>query len=618
MNGTMEGGRPRPPRIPETRLPAAGPSHSKDPGLRLESPSPRRRRRPGTAALQFCPWGRLQSAILVLLLISSAAVAAHGGDHPAQAAVASAHPLATEAGVEILNAGGNAFDAAIAVSAALGVVEPNSCGFGGGGFWLLHRASDGRQLLIDARETAPAASFRRMYLNADDSVIENASREGPLSAGIPGLAAGIAWLAGYYGKLPLDVSLAPAIRYAKRGFPVTPGYQQMAKWRQQLLLKNPDAANIFLDKGEPPALGHLIVQKDLGRLLEDLAVRGPDAFYRGEFARNLAAGVRAAGGNWTEQDLANYRVRERNPIVAQYHDIRVVSAPPPSSGGIVLAQALAILSEFDLGNMDHVTRMHVIIEAMRRAYRDRAVYLGDPDFVKIPERRLLDRDYLAGLAITIDPGRATPSLELGDTPGWDPAGDQTTHFSIIDTEGNRVGGTLSINLPFGSGFVPPGTGVLLNDEMDEFAIKPATPNAYGLIGFGANEVGPGKRPLSSMTPTFLETEDRVGVLGTPGGSRIISMVLLAILDFDRGHGPESWVSYRRFHHQYQPDEVHFEQAGLTPQEQERLKAFGHALKEAPWRYGDMHAVMWDRRSGFVSAASDPRGEGKATVFSPTR
>jgi len=563
-------------------------------------------------------WGRLQPAVLAVLLVFSAAVAAHGGDHPAQAAVASAHPLATEAGIEILNAGGNAFDAAIAVSAALGVVEPNSSGFGGGGFWLVHRASDGKQLMIDARETAPGAAFRRLYLNPDDSVIENASREGPLSAGIPGLAAGLAWLAEYYGKLPLEASLAPAIRYAKQGFPVTPGLQQMTRIRQKLLLRYPDSAKTFLDKGEVPAPGFTIVQKDLGRLIEEFAVRGPDAFYRGEFAQKLVSGVRAAGGNWTEQDLAGYRVRERNPIVTQYRGIRVVSAPPPSSGGIVLGQALAILSAFDLGNMDHVTRMHVIIEAMRRAYRDRAVYLGDPDFVKVPERRLLDHDYLAGLAITIDPKRATPSVELGDTPGWDTAGDQTTHFSIIDTEGNRVGGTLSINLPFGSGFIPPGTGVLLNDEMDDFAIKPATPNAYGLIGFGANEVAAGKRPLSSMTPTFLETDDRIGILGTPGGSRIISMVLLATLDFERGHGPESWVSYRRFHHQYQPDEVTFEQGGLTEPEQEKLKALGHTLKEAAWRYGDMHAVMWDRRTGFVSAASDPRGEGKAAVFSPGR
>jgi gamma-glutamyltranspeptidase/glutathione hydrolase len=569
-----------------------------------------------TSKARKSSWGRLQPAVVALLLVLCGAIAAHAGEQPPQAAVASAHQLATAAGVEILNAGGNAFDAAVAVGAALGVVEPNSSGFGGGGFWLLHRAADGKQLMIDGRETAPGAAFRRMYLNADDSVIENASREGALSAGIPGLAAGLAWLAEHYGRLPLEVSLAPAIRYAKQGFSVTPGLQQMIQIRHKLLQKDPEAAAIFLDRGEVPAVGFKIVQKDLGRFLEEFGTRGPSAFYRGEFARRLATGVRAAGGNWTEQDLASYQVREREPIVTQYRDIRIVSAPPPSSGGIVLAQALAILSEFDLGAMDHVTRMHVIAEAMRRAFRDRAMYLGDPDFVKVPERRLLDHDYLAGLAVTIDPQRATPSMELGDTPGWDPAGDETTHFSIIDTEGNRVGGTQSINLPFGAGVVPPGTGILLNDEMDDFAIKPATPNAYGLIGFGANEIAPGKRPLSSMTPTFVETEDRIGVLGTPGGSRIISMVLLAILDFDRGHGPDSWVSYRRFHHQYQPDEMMFEQAGLTAEEQEKLKALGHTLKEVPWRYGDMHAVMWDRSVGVVLAASDPRGEGKAVVFTP--
>lgn len=550
-------------------------------------------------------------AALFLVLVAPA-----GAEAPPQAAIASAHPLATEAGVQILNEGGNAFDAAVAVSTTLAVVEPYSSGVGGGGFYLIHRASDGREVMVDARETAPAAAHRRMYLDSKDEVIPGASREGPLSAGIPGFFAGIAWLADQYGRLPLSRSLAPAIRHAREGFVVSQEYIEMAGFRAGVLKRWPDSARIFLENGEAPKPGFRLVQKDLAQLLENVAKYGPSYFYHGEFARRLVDGVRAAGGIWTLQDLANYGVREREPIVFEYNGIRVVSAPPPSSGGIALAQMLGILEHFELDTVDYITRKHLIIEAMRRAYRDRAVFLGDPDFTRIPTDRLLDRDYLAGLAITINPGRATPSNELGDTPGWDAGGTETTHFSIIDTEGNRVAGTLSINLPFGSGFVPPGTGVLLNDEMDDFAIKEAAPNAFGLVGFEANSVQPGKRPLSSMSPTFVESKDRVGILGTPGGSRIISMVLLGILEFARGGGPHDWVSYRRFHHQYLPDEVTYEPGGLTEYELARLRALGHKVSEARWRYGDMHAVMWDKATGKVSAASDPRGIGQATVFTP--
>jgi len=550
---------------------------------------------------------------LILACLSLVLIAAHAGQTPPEGAVASAHPLATDAGVEILKKGGKAFDAAVAVSAALGVVEPYSSGIGGGGFWLLHRASDGKQVMVDGRETAPVTAHRRMYLDNDDNVVKGLSLEGPLSAGIPGLVAGLAYIAEIYGRLPLKDSLAPAIRYARKGFPVTPGYQQDIGWRLETLKRFPETAAIFLQNGQVPELGHLIVQKDLGRLLENIARHGMNHFYRGEFAQKLVNGVNAAGGMWSPDDLADYRVVERRPIVTEYHGIRVVSAPPPSSGGIVLAQALRILGHFDLDAVDQFTRQHIIIETMRRAYRDRAVFLGDPDFVPIPTIKLLNEDYLAGLALSIDPNHATASEELSDTPGYDPAGGETTHFSIIDAEGNRVAGTLSINLPFGSCFIPPGTGVLLNDEMDDFSIKEATPNVYGLVGFDANAVAGGKRPLSSMTPTFLEAEDRVGILGTPGGSRIISMVLIGLLDFAAGNGPESWVSRKRFHHQYLPDEVQFEKWGLNSYEQQKLRERGHVLREIPRQYGNMNAVMWDRRNDAVYAASDPRGEGKAEV-----
>jgi gamma-glutamyltranspeptidase/glutathione hydrolase len=532
---------------------------------------------------------------------------------PPNAAIASAHPLATRAGVETLQKGGNAFDAAITVSAALAVVEPYSSGIGGGGFWLLHRAADGKQVMVDGREKAPGAAYRRLYLDEQDNVRAGASLEGPLAAGIPGLVAGLGHLAANYGRLPLATSLEPAVRLAREGFPVTQGYRDMAGLRLTSLRAQPGAARLFLQNGAVPEPGDPIIQEDLGNVLEQIGRNGPGYFYQGRFAQLLVDGVRAGGGIWTLDDLQGYAVAERAPIVTQYRGIRVVSAPPPSSGGVVLAQALEILEHEDLGGSDHITRTHIIIEAMRRAYRDRSVYLGDPDFVKIPTDRLLAPDYLEGLALTIDPKRATPSAELGDTPDLGQRGESTTHFSIIDTDGNRVAGTLSINLPFGAAFVPPGTGVLLNDEMDDFAIKPNTPNAYGLIGDHANSVAAGKRPLSSMTPTFLETPERIGILGTPGGSRIISMVLLGVLDFADGHGPESWVKVRRYHHQYLPDEVQFEPYGLVAWEQEELRKLGHTLRQTAYAYGDMHAVMWDQAENRVYAASDPRGEGKATV-----
>lgn len=543
-----------------------------------------------------------------------AAQAAGAEDVPPGAAIASAHPLATRAGLQTLEKGGNAFDAAVTVSAALAVVEPYSSGIGGGGFWLLHRESDGRQVMVDGREKAPGAAYRTMYLDDEGNPRPGASIEGPLSAGIPGLVAGLAHLADRYGRLPLRDSLAPAVLLAREGFPATDGYRAMVGWRLEALKKNPEAARIFLAGNAVPEPGHPIIQEDLGRVLEQVGKHGPAYFYGGAFAQQLVDGVRAGGGIWSADDLSSYAVVERAPVVTEYRGIRVVSAPPPSSGGIVLAQALEILEHHDLAAADHVTRMHIVIEAMRRAFRDRAVYLGDPDFVKVPTKRLLDPDYLEGLALTIDPARATPSAELGDTPDLAQRGEDTTHFSILDAEGNRVAGTLSINLPFGAAFVPPGTGVLLNDEMDDFSIKANTPNAYGLVGDTANSVQPHKRPLSSMTPTFVETPDRVGILGTPGGSRIISMVLLGVLDFAAGKDPESWVRVRRFHHQYLPDEVQFEPHGLVEWEQEALRERGHALRQVSYSYGDMHAILWDRAANRVTAASDPRGEGKAALL----
>jgi len=547
----------------------------------------------------------------LLLVFSALSLAA---DLPSSAGVASAHPLATEAGIEILGKGGNAFDAAVAVSAALAVVDPSGSGLGGGGFWLLHRESDGKQVMIDGREKAPEFAHARMYLDENDAVKPRASLDGPLAGGIPGIPAGLVYIALNYGRLPLAETLAPAIRFAEHGFPVTRGLKRSIEGRSEVMLRYPSTVAVFLPEGKVPEQGQLIVQKDLGATLRSIVEHGHAGFYAGEVAAKLVQGMNQNGGIWTQKDLEQYTVLERAPLKFTYHDVTVVSASPPSSGGIVLAEALKILEHFDMQYMNRAARAHHVIEALRRAYRDRSVFLGDPDFVKIPLDRLLDQDYLDALALTVEPDRATPSDELGDVPGSVKAGESTTHFSIIDTEGNRVGGTLSINLTFGSGFIIPDTGVIVNNEMDDFAIKPNTPNSYGLVGYDANAIAPGKRPLSSMSPTFVETSDRIGILGTPGGSRIISMVMLGILDFAEGELPESWVDVPRFHHQFRPDQVQHEPSAFTPGEKQNLIQRGHKLNETRREYGDMHAIMWDKVSNTVYAASDKRGEGAARLL----
>ena len=525
--------------------------------------------------------------------------------------IASAHPLATYAGFEMFDKGGNAFDAAVAVSAVLAVVEPAGSGLGGGGFWLLHRAEDGFETMLDGREKAPLAAHKNMYLDASGQVVKGLSRDGVLSAGIPGLPAALVHLAEQYGRLPLAVSLAPAIRYARNGFIIGERHLRMLNYRKQVLLQSADAAKIFLHKQDVPPLHALLKQADLANTLAQLAQSGRAGFYQGIIAEKLVDGVNAAGGIWSLDDLAEYQVLERQPIRTEFKGIKFTGAPPPSSGGVVLAQALNILSGYDLQQMDAVTRKHIVVEAMRRAYHDRALYLGDADFIDIPTQRLISKDYAAGKRSSIRLDRALDSDYLAGEMADKQGGADTTHFSIIDAEGNRVAATLSINFPFGSGFVVAGTGVLLNDEMDDFVSKAGTMNGYGLVGGVANGIEPGKRMLSSMSPTFLEDDTRIAVLGTPGGSRIISMVLLAILDFHKGHGPQSWVKVPRFHHQYIPDMIQYEPEGLTAKDIIGLLALGHELKPKSYRYGNMQAIQQDKKTKTVTAASDPRGEGLA-------
>ena len=563
----------------------------------------------GRAKLLSMSCHRYRILGLLLALFGTSAIAA---DRLAAHAIASAHPLATEAGFTVLRQGGNAFDAAVAVTAALAVVEPYSSGLGGGGFWLLHRARDGRNVMLDGRERAPLAAHRDLYLDADGQVIPGLSVDGPLAAGIPGVPAALEHLAREYGLLSLAKSLAPAIRLARDGFAIDEHYRRLAGFRLQTLHRYPAGKAQFLVNGELPSLGFVLRQPDLAVTLEAIARRGAAGFYDGEIAQRLVDGVRAAGGIWSREDLTLYRVVERAPIQIRYRGYRIMAASPPSSGGVVLAQILNQLKQLDLQIRDDITQHHLLIESMRRAYRDRALYLGDPDFVDMPLARLLSAEYAARLAGSIDRGRATPSDQL---PGIRPEeeGPHTTHFSILDREGNRVAATLSINYPFGAGFVPPGTGVLLNDEMDDFSAKPGVPNVYGLIGAEANSIAPGKRMLSSMTPTFVENGQRMAILGTPGGSRIITMVLQGVLSFVAGSDATDIVTRGRIHHQYLPDVVQAEPGALSAAEIGSLESMGHKIEVRERTWGNMQAVTLDRSTGRIDAASDPRGIGFAQV-----
>jgi gamma-glutamyltranspeptidase/glutathione hydrolase len=556
-------------------------------------------------------------AFTVLLVLAAPALAGPGAH-----AVATAHPAATDAGERILREGGNAFDAAVAVAAALGVAEPYGSGLGGGGFFLLHVADSGRSVMLDARETAPAAAHRDMYLDEAGEVVEDLSLDGVLAAGIPGMSAGLDHLAREYGRLPLAESLAPAIRLAEEGVPVSQRFLQMAGFRHQALSEGAAAREIFLDEGRLPEAGETLRQPELADTLRRLADRGRAGFYVGELAQTLVDGVREAGGIWTLEDLASYEVVERAPVRLDYREAEITTVAPPSSGGVALGQILNILALYDLRDLTPAMRAHVTIEAMRRAYRDRAEYLGDPDHVDMPLEQLLSPDYAAGLRATIHPQEATPSrlLPLTVEPGASAAlqdeSRQTTHFSIMDADGNRVAATITLNYPFGSAYAVPGTGVLLNNEMDDFSASPGEPNAYGLIGFEANAIAPRRRPLSSMSPSFVETADRVAILGTPGGSRIITTVLHGLLDVIEGLSIEDMVAAPRYHHQYLPDRVEHETGAFDADTRGELVGRGHRLVPQVRPFGDMQAVLWDRERERLEAASDPRGEGEARVIRP--
>ncbi|MGY4823051.1 gamma-glutamyltransferase [Stutzerimonas chloritidismutans] len=555
----------------------------------------------------------LQGCLAALLLLACAAQ----GNPLANGAVATAHPLASEVGRRILEAGGNAFDATVAVSAALAVVEPYGSGLGGGGFFLLREAGDpARHIFLDARERAPAAATPDLYLR-DGKIQRELSLNGPLAAAIPGTPAALVELAEKRGRLPLKTTLAPAIALARDGFAVDSVYRQRAGWRLAALRDDPESARLFLRDGDLPAEGHLLRQPELAQTLERLARHGHDGFYRGEFAKKLVQGVRAAGGIWSLEDLADYHTVEREPLRFPLANGReLIGAPPPSAGGMILAQSLGILERLSWRDAEPLQRSHLVVEALRRAYRDRG-QLGDPDFVASPLRRLLSDQYLDQLASSIDPDRATPSSALPPAPRWR-EGEHTTHFAVIDAEGNAVAATLSLNMMFGAAFTVPGTGVLLNDEMDDFAADIDGSNAYGLKGSSANAISGGKRPLSSMSPTFIESAEEFAAFGTPGGSRIPSMVLLSALAYLEGKPMQAWPAVPRYHHQYLPDVLQYEADAFTPAQLDALRARGHQPRLIERDYGNQQVLYWHKPSGTVEAASDPRGIGQALMVPARR
>lgn len=523
------------------------------------------------------PWGWLLAACLVVgggeraRAASVAPVAAENG------MVVTAQHLATRVGVEVLKRGGNAVDAAVAVGYALAVVYPAAGNLGGGGFMTLQMA-DGRKRFIDFREKAPLASTPGMYLDAAGNVVPGLSIRGHLAVGVPGTVAGLEAAREAYGTLGRAALLAPAIALAEQGFVLEPGDIEMFGTATDDFRRDPASAAIFLRAGRPHEAGQRLVQKDLARTLRLISQRGTAGFYQGPVGRALVASSRAGRGILSQQDLDQYRARELAPIECDYRGYQVVSAPPPSSGGVVICEMLNILEGYPLKELGFrsAQAVHYQIEAMRHAYLDRNSWLGDPEFVKNPLERLLDKAYAAKIRAAIDPDKAGVSREL--KPGTPPhEGSNTTHYSIVDRAGNAVAVTYTLNDWFGARVTAAGTGVLLNNEMDDFTSKPGVPNLYGLVQGEANAIAPGKRPLSSMSPTIVSKDGQpVMVVGTPGGSRIITVVLHTLLNvIDYGMNVQEAVDAPRFHQQWLPEETSLERFALSPDTQKLLAGKGH-------------------------------------------
>ena len=584
-------------------------------------------------------WSHRNQWTLALALLMAAGPA--GAARPYRGgAVATAHPAASEAALKVLSKGGNAVDAAVAAATTLAVVGPYHSGLGGGGFALVHDAKTGTTRVLDFREVAPQAATRDMYVK-DGKVVPGLSTDGALSVAVPGAVAGYLELVEKHGKLSRSVVLQPAIEAARAGFWVTPKYQAVAKLRRDCLLKDPEAARIFLAKneaGEPdvPPIGYLAKQPDLARTLTTLAKSGAAPFYTGAIGQAVVDTVKKGGGLLTREDLKAYKTRTQAPLEGSYRGHRLLTMPPPSAGGLAVLQVLGAMEKLRPQGLTFrdAEEVHLYAEAVRRVYVDRTKYLGDPAFVKIPMERLTSPGYLADLAGSIDPKKATPSasllapvegadestLQKPDGSWYDPTHapadkKNTTHISVIDKDGNAVALTTTVNYGFGSCLVAKGTGVLLNDEMDDFSARPGVPNAYGLVGGEANAIAPGKVPLSSMAPTLVfSKEDPKKVMlavGSPGGSTIPTTVIQVISNVvDQGMDVSRAVGQGRLHHQYLPDELWVDQYALEPATLKVLEAKGHKIRRIP-AWGDAEAVHSDSQTNLRSAASDPRNEGAA-------
>ncbi len=521
--------------------------------------------------------------------------------------VVAAQHLATKVGVDVLKKGGNAVDAAVAVGYALAVVYPAAGNLGGGGFMTIQLA-DGRKTFLDFREKAPLAATANMYLDANGNVVKGLSTNGYLAAGVPGSVAGMEYALKKYGTMKRQAVIAPALAYAQGGFTLDEGDVDMLLTATEDFRKDAPSAAIFLNKGEPFKPGQVLVQKDLARTLLQISRNGADGFYKGQVGKALVAASQAGKGILTQADLDQYKVRELAPVECDYRGYHIVSAPPPSSGGVVICEILNIVEAYPLKELGYGSAqgVHYEIEAMRHSYMDRNSYLGDPDFVKNPLDRLLDKAYAAKIRASIDPAKAGISKDI--KPGVPPhEGSNTTHYSIVDKEGNAVSVTYTINDWFGAKVTAAGTGVLMNDEMDDFTAKIGVPNMYGLVQGEANSIAPGKRPLSSMAPTIVTRDGKpFMVVGTPGGSRIITAVVHTILNvIDYGMNIQEAVDAPRFHQQWLPDVTNVEVNGLSPDTRKILTAMGHNLG-APQPANHVAAIL----VGAPSADGKPRGANK--------
>ena len=535
--------------------------------------------------------------------------------------VSSVSEIASRVGVDVLKRGGNAIDAAVAVGLALAVVWPSAGNIGGGGFMVI-RMADGRTTAIDYREMAPAAAHRNVYLDEKGEYIKESSQYGHRAAGVPGTVAGMALALEKYGRLKWATVIEPARRLAAEGFPVWYQLERSLKGSSTQLSRYPETKRIFLRDGNPYETGETFRQPELAAVLTRLKSFGPREFYSGRTARLIEAAMKRAAGNgtpWmTVEDLKNYRAVERTPLRGNYRGYEVITMPPPSSGGIAMLAMLNILERYDLKGMGagSAAALHLQVEAMRRAFADRAEFLGDPDFVKVPVAGLTSRGYADRQAATIDPLRATPSSAIGHGDPVPYESEETTHFTVVDSDGNVVSNTYTLNDGYGNKITVEGAGFLLNNEMDDFAPKPGSTNFYGLIQGEANAVAARKRPLSSMTPTIVLRDGQLQfAVGSPGGPTIINTVTQIILNIiDFGMNIQQAIDWPRLHHQWMPDEIRYEPLGVNPDTLRRLQEMGHRFATMPRNIGDAEGIMIEEKTRVRLGGSDPRLDGKSVGY----